>query len=193
MPNTNISAESVAVAPAAVIAQVASFAYRNPQGGTGMSNWPHNKAYAGSTAQVQLVKCWIDSETGLRFIGKSHHAALSSYLDQVAAPDDQSVFFSEHDLENPQQARTLVEQFAAAIGFVQTSDGYRFCRCPDGSWTDGDITFPNFSTLSEESDITVQATPGNALTDFWSAPPHSPTVHQAAERLSVQTLKEQKC
>ena len=148
--------EARSALPETVIANVTSFAFNNPQGGTGMSNWPHNQVFDGDTA-VRLVKCWHDNETGWRFIGVSHSDALNKYLDQNASPADRRVLFSEFDLIAPQIAADLVEKFAVATGLVQTSDGYRFVRAADGSWSDGDMTFQNFNELFHGCDITVQS------------------------------------
>ena len=137
---------------------VKEFAFVNPSGGTGMSNWVRNKQFPNATAKVSLVRMFTDSETGLRFIAESADEALTRYLGEVANATDKRVFFSEFELNTPDAARQIAEQFALAVGAVHTSDGFVFRPGADGLWTDGDITFPSFASMLDECDLNIDIT-----------------------------------
>jgi hypothetical protein len=138
------------------VVEIKSFAFTNPSGGTGMSNWNFNARFSKESANVRLVKAWMDYETGLRFIGVSDDQELTDYLNAVAlADDDKQVFFSEHDLSRPKEAGELMERFCNEVGQVRTSDGYTFRKDESGKWTDGDMTFNNLSQMMEEADLFV--------------------------------------
>lgn len=75
--------------------KIKEFAFQNPSGGTGMSNWQFNPPYTGQPV-VKITKKWFDYETGYRFWGEAVDPALKEYL--KANAKDGRVFFSEWDI-----------------------------------------------------------------------------------------------
>lgn len=129
---------------------ISNFAFNTQQGGTGLSNWDHNERF-DSTASARVIKGWYDYETGFRFVGISTDARLDAYLDRVAGTD-RRVFFGQFDLPQTDDAtaRQLMLQLAEVAGQAKTSDGYTFVRQSDGTWGDGDMSFPSAASLMDE-------------------------------------------
>lgn len=82
-----------------IVDKLYGFAFKNPSGGTGMSNWEHDEKYVGADPIVEVTKVWYDYEVGYRCIGKAINEELIKYLDKVADPKDKRVFFSEHEIQ----------------------------------------------------------------------------------------------
>lgn len=74
------------------------FAFMNPHGGTGMSNWEHDEVFPGD-AIIEITKVWYDYEVGYRCWAKAVNQELKDYLLKVADPKDQRIFVSEHEIE----------------------------------------------------------------------------------------------
>lgn len=133
-------------------ARVKDFSFINPAGGTGLSDWLHNKRFT-AVADVRVLKGWFDYETGLHFIGVGDSDALNTYLGEVCDPQNRKVYFSELALVSPRQGMSLMRQLANLAGVVKTSDGYSFERQPDGTWSDGDLSWPSIDALMDENDV----------------------------------------
>jgi hypothetical protein len=76
---------------------VSEFAFTNPSGGTGLSDWEYNERFSG-VAKAVIVEAWDDYEAGRRMIGRALSPDLCAYLERNAASDDQRVFLSEFDV-----------------------------------------------------------------------------------------------
>ncbi len=138
-----------------IVAEIASFAFVNRSGGTGLSSWKHDERYPAQLAKARLVKCFTDYETGLRFIGHSADPVVDAYLDKVAAAD-RRIFFSEFELKDPTEAQQLFKRFAVAVGKATTSDGFTFLCHENGQWNDGDMTFNSWEEMMESCEITIE-------------------------------------
>ena len=63
-----------------MIVKFTKFAFVNPCGGTGISDWEYNPRYPHPTVTVKVVKGWHDYECGYRFIAESACPELTEYL-----------------------------------------------------------------------------------------------------------------
>ena len=73
------------------------FAFTNPSGGTGMSNWSWDEKFTG-IAEAKVIKLWCDYETGWNFICEAVSQNLKEYIERNASILDHHVFVSEFDL-----------------------------------------------------------------------------------------------
>jgi hypothetical protein len=80
------------------------FGFKNPSGGTGMSNWEHNKKYQGPQPVIQITNVWYDEEVGWRCWAKPLNVELKKYMDKVAHPRDKRIFVSQWDIEELNKA-----------------------------------------------------------------------------------------
>ncbi len=139
-------------------ALVSDFAFTNTAGGTGMSNWDHNKRF-DSPCEVLIFKAWTDEETGLHFVGIGQGDALKCYLNEVCGKDaPQPVYFSEFSLVDPGTAQKLVQALMELADVASTPDGYVFKRQCDGTWGDGDMSWPSIEAIMDETDATIEVT-----------------------------------
>lgn len=91
----------------AMLVNVDSFSFVNPQGGTGLSDWSHNERFPGQTALVEVVRGSEDYETGYRFTGFACESVLAGYLQKTAK--GRQVFFSEHSISDPLEKEQAIE------------------------------------------------------------------------------------
>jgi hypothetical protein len=75
--------------------KLASFAFNNKGGGTGLSDWLHDERFAG-VAEVKCTKKWYDYETGWRYHGQPVSPDLLDYLGRNSAKD--VVYFGLHEV-----------------------------------------------------------------------------------------------
>lgn len=136
-------------------AMLTSFAFTNTAGGTGCSNWQHNKRF-DAPCEVGVTRVFFDDETGWHFAGVGLSQELQTYLGEVCSPDDQRVLFTERDLADASQVHDLIHQLAQLAGVAKTGDGYTFHRQPDGTWTDDDMTWSNLDEMMGAVDISIE-------------------------------------
>lgn len=79
---------------------VKRFAFVNPQGGTGLSDWQFNERFSGKEAVCKITKLRHDEETGINMWAEAvaEDTSISSYMKKNAKTDDQRMFISEFDV-----------------------------------------------------------------------------------------------
>lgn len=139
-------------------ADVKNFSFMNPSGKTGLSDWDLNKQFK-DVAEVRVFKAFNYYETGVHFVGVAQGEALNAYLDEVCAKDDKLVYFSEFDLVEPNSAAQLVDDLTKVANVATTSDGYVFTPQEDGTWGDGDMSWPSVQAIMLENEVTLEFKP----------------------------------
>lgn len=144
-----------------------SFVFADAAGGTGHTDWSRSE-HSETPCEVGVTRVFFDDETGWHFAGVGLSQELQAYLGEVCSPGDRRVLFKERDLADASQVHDLVHQLAQLAGVAKTGDGYTFHRQPDGTWTDGDMTWSTLDEMMGEIDISIEVgagvTPPKGLT-----------------------------